>query len=111
MKQDAFIMIVASECKPEVEDKFNQWYTNVHIPMFLKYPGLKAASRHKVTAEIPGAVKYLAIYEFDTSEALKGFSTSDAFKEAVKDFDQMWKDGSMTIKWGAPYQTIKTWQK
>jgi hypothetical protein len=111
MVQNNYIMIVASECRPDVEDKFNKWYTEVHVPMFLKYPGVKQASRYKVSAEIPGVVKYLAIYEFENKAALDGFSTSEAFKEAVKDFDVMWKEGGLTIKWGAPYQLIKHWAK
>lgn len=111
MTQINYIMVVASECSQAVEEKFNKWYSEVHVPMFLKYTGVKKAGRYKVTADIPGAAKYLAIYEFETKEALDGFALSDAFKEAVKDFDIVWKDGGLTIKWGAPYQVIKKWEK
>jgi len=45
MPESIVLSIVASECSPEVEVKFNQWYNDVHVPMLMKYDGLKKASR------------------------------------------------------------------
>lgn len=106
-----YILIVASECDPEVESKYNQWYTDVHIPMFLQYEGIRRASRYRITDNRPGNAKYLAFYEFDSKEDLEGFSKSDAFAAAVKDFDNTWKAGEFKSKWGASYELIKAWEK
>jgi hypothetical protein len=100
------ILIVASECDAAVEDDYNAWYNDVHLPMFLGYAGLKKASRYRLTGEAPDCARYLAFYEFETAEALAGFSKSEAYAAAVQDFDEKWKNGGFHGKWAASYQRL-----
>ena len=104
---DKHIMIAANECKPEVEDEYNRWYNDVHLPMFFEYEKLKKASRYKLKGDIPGCSKYLSVYEFETEDDLKGFLGSDAMKKAIEDFDRKWKQGEFINNWGASYELIK----
>jgi len=41
MTEAMILNIVASDCPAELEDKFNRWYNEVHIPMLFLFKGLK----------------------------------------------------------------------
>ena len=100
------IMIAANECTSEVEDEYNRWYNEVHLPMFFEYKGLRKASRYKLKGDIPGVSKYLAVYEFENEEDMKGFANSDAMKKAIADFDQKWKAGEFISNWHGSYELL-----
>jgi hypothetical protein len=105
------ILIVASECDAAVEDDYNAWYDEVHLPMFMGYDGLKKASRCRLAGEAPGCARYLAFYEFATAEALAGFSNSEAYAAAVRDFDEKWKNGGFHGKWAASYEVLTSLER
>jgi antibiotic biosynthesis monooxygenase (ABM) superfamily enzyme len=111
MGKDTILNIVAIECPAEEEERFNKWYNEVHIPMLLPYKGLKKAGRYRLTGESKDQAKYLTIYEYETMEALQGFSTSPELAAAMEEMQGSWKDGVLTIKWMASYEPIKTWEK
>jgi hypothetical protein len=103
---EKLVLIVASECDAEVEDDYNAWYNDVHLPMFMKYEGLKRTSRYQLGSDSPDCARYLAFYEFETPEALAGFTESEAYAEAVRDFDAKWKNGGFHGKWAATYRLL-----
>lgn len=105
------ILIVANEPEAGREDEYNAWYTEKHIPMLLQFPGLKRASRYRLSGENKECSRYIAVYEFDSREDLEAFPNSPEFAAAVKDFDEKWKDGGFERKWGASYELIKSWDK
>lgn len=104
------INIVATECRPEDEKKFNDWYNNVHIPMLLKCKGLLAVTRYKLKNGSDGLPKYLAVYEFKDEKAFEDFEKSPELAAAREDVRQTWKNG-LDIKWRAQYEVIKSWDK
>ena len=61
------LLIVASECSPEVEDDYNAWYNDVHLPMFFAFAGLKKASRYnaKVGVKVKTIQADMLTYEID----------------------------------------------
>jgi heme-degrading monooxygenase HmoA len=105
------ILIVANEPSPEKETEYNEWYTEKHVPMMFRFKGMKKASRYRLAGENKESSKYLAVYEFDSQEDLEAFPKSTEFAEAVKDFDEKWKDGGFVRKWGGSYELIKAWEK
>ena len=105
------LLIVASECSPEVEDDYNAWYNDVHLPMFFAFEGLKKASRYKLTGDNKECARYLAVYEFETPEAMAAFPKSEAFAAAVKDFDVKWKEGGFQGKWNASYELLPSLER
>jgi hypothetical protein len=111
MPDSTILSIVAADCSPDIEDKFNQWYNEVHIPMLFPFKGLKKASRYQLAGENKGPVKYLAFYEFENEKALADFMTSPEFTAAAEEMKETWKDADPGIKWIAQYRTIKTWEK
>ncbi|UMG91261.1 DUF4286 family protein [Nocardioides sp. TF02-7] len=62
----AHVMIVLSNTRPESEDEFNDWYTNVHVlDVVNKLDGFRTAQRFRLAdgqVEDGADYKYLAIY-------------------------------------------------
>jgi uncharacterized protein (TIGR02118 family) len=111
MAKTRILNIVATECPPKDDAKFNKWYNEVHIPLFLKYKGLKRVTRYR-TIEAPGAKpRYLAIYEVDTKEDLNGMFASPEFKAAREEMEETWKGHMFDVKWAISCEPIKTWEK
>jgi len=36
MPNSKVLQIVATKCKADMEDRYNQWYNDIHIPMLMK---------------------------------------------------------------------------
>ncbi|HJX13488.1 MAG TPA: DUF4286 family protein [Dehalococcoidales bacterium] len=111
MGEGLLLNIVATECPPAIEAKFNKWYNGVHVPMLFKYPGLKRVTRYQLLGESPGQAKYLACYEFKDAAALSNFQKSPEFAAAMDEMQGTWKGGGFDIKWMAVYQPLKTWER
>jgi antibiotic biosynthesis monooxygenase (ABM) superfamily enzyme len=105
------VLIVANEPGPGREAEYNDWYTSRHIPMMFRFPGLKKASRYRRVSSNQECSKYLAVYEFDSTEDLAAFSRSPEFAAAVADFEGKWQGGGFERKWDATYELIRTWEK
>ena len=111
MAKARILNIVASECTPEMDAKFNKWYNEVHIPMLMKYKGIKKVTRYK-TMEAPGArPKYLAVYEYDSQKDLQGQFGSPSFQAVREEMEQTTKTLKFDIKWVMGCEPIKTWEK
>jgi hypothetical protein len=61
--------VLFSEMTPpaEMEDDFNAWYDNEHIPLRMGAPGFRSAQRYKAD----DTKEYLAVYEMDAPDALQ----------------------------------------
>ncbi len=110
MPDSKVLQIVATSCKADMEDKFNQWYNDIHIPMLMKYDGLKKASRYQLMGESNDHSKYLAFYEYENEKAQTDFSISPEFAAAMEEMQGSWKDGGIDVKWMANYKLIKAWE-
>ena len=70
-----------SEPVPEIEERYNQWYNQVHLPELLDCPHWITAKRY---IAIRGEPKYLAMYELSD---LKAFETPQYVK--VRGFKEL----------------------
>jgi antibiotic biosynthesis monooxygenase (ABM) superfamily enzyme len=111
MAKARFLNLVGTECVSGDEVNFNKWYNEVHIPMLLKYKGLKKVTRYKLAGDAGGQAPYLAVYEYDNKEALDGMGKSPEFKAAIDEMTETQKKLKFGIKWAAPYEPLKTWGK
>ena len=105
------INIVAAECRPGEEKKFNDWYDKVHIPLLMKHPAVKAVTRYKLRATSAGQATYLAVYEFESPEAFEAFGKSAEFAAARDEMRQTWGEPGLDIKWRSQYDVLKTWKR
>jgi uncharacterized protein (TIGR02118 family) len=111
MANNVIIQIVASESTPEKEAEFNRWYTEVHVPMLFEYKGIKRSSRYQCIDDNERSAKYLAIYEFESKDALVAFHESPEFAAAVEDFEKRKESVGFNMKWAASYELIKSWER
>ena len=74
------LLIVTAEIDPQVEEEWNRWYNEVHLPDALKCPGVKRGQRYVSSGEIletsageRSKIKkriYTTVYEIDSPEAI-----------------------------------------
>ena len=111
MPKSMIINLIATDCPAEIEAKFNKWYNEVHVPLLFKYQGMKKVTRYQLAGESEGQAKYLAVYEYETKEALDALSKSPEFATAMEEMQGTWQGGGFDIKWMATYEPIKTWER
>ena len=111
METKPVIHIVGTRCRPEDEEKFNKWYIEVHIPMLLKFKGLKAVTRYEIINEAEEYPKHLAIYKFESQQAYEAYETSPELAAAREERDETWKEGGYEVKWRVQYEPMETWER
>jgi len=111
MENKPVINVVGMRCQPEVEEKFKKWYDEIHIPMLLKFKGLKEVNLYKILKVSEGYPEYLSISEYDNQEAFAAYETSPELAAALEETRETWKDGGWERIWRVQYETMKTWRK
>ena len=76
-KKGRGLLMVYVDVPAEVEDEFNRWYNEEHVPERLAIPGVLNAARYVARQ---GGPKYLACYELEQPEVL----FSDPWKNLYK---------------------------
>jgi uncharacterized protein (TIGR02118 family) len=105
------IQIVAAESTPEKDAAFEKWYTEKHVPMLFRFPGVKKASRYRLQGESKGSSRYLTFYEFESAADLEAFPKSRAYLNAIADFEKMKDKVAFTMRWTGVYELIRSWQR
>lgn len=72
------LLLTMTEPPAHMEEEFNAWYDEEHLPERLAIPGFRSARRW-VADGAPGTGKYLATYELDSAAVL----TSAAYLERL----------------------------
>ena len=109
MEGKPIINIVATQCAPEDEGKFNKWHDEVHVPMLLKFKGVKEVTRCKIINETEGLANYLAMYKFESQEAFEEYEKSPELAAALEETRETWGD-AFPRKWRAQYEVVGTWK-
>lgn len=99
METKPVINIVGIQCQPEVEQKFNTWYNQTHIPILLKFRGLIEATRYKILKPSEQYPQYLAIYEFNSQQAFEEYRASPELTAALDRQQGIWKGEGWVRKW------------
>jgi uncharacterized protein (TIGR02118 family) len=108
MANKPMINIVATRCQPKDVEKFNKWYNEVHIPMLLKFKGLKGAARYKVIGDPSDAPRYMALYKFGSAKDFADFQKSPELAAAVKEMGESWGN-NVELTSRVQYELIKEW--
>jgi len=85
----ACFIVRAQVVDTAVEDEFDRWYQNEHLPDAFK--AFKAQRAWRAWSEIEPSIHY-AVYEFHDVEAARAIPGSAALKSLVAEFDRMWGD-------------------
>jgi uncharacterized protein (TIGR02118 family) len=88
------IKLIALYTKPADVEAFEQHYTQIHIPLVEKIPGIRKTEWSRMTAAPTGEAPYYMMYEmyFDNMEAYKIAMKSEENKAAGKDLMSFAKD-------------------
>ena len=67
-KKGTGLLMVWVDVPDEIEDEFNRWYNEEHVPERLAIPGILSAARYEAVSSGP---KHLAFYELESSAVLE----------------------------------------
>jgi uncharacterized protein (TIGR02118 family) len=108
MPDKPIINIVTTECLPQDEARFNRWYNEVHIPMLMKYRGVKGVARYKVAGGNASKPRYIAVYHFDNWQEFENYKKSAEFAAAMAEMNQSWPQG-IEILSRVQHELIQEW--
>ncbi len=87
------LFIVMAKVKPEDEEAFNRWYNEDHMPKALeRFPGVLSGRRYQIL-EGEDEYRFLALYEFESYEAIQATMNSEIIKELIKEYDEAFGKG------------------
>jgi len=66
---ESWMLVVTASVDPAIEDDWNNWYDNVHLPEIADCPGFVEAARY-VTDDDRGSRLYQTIYRLDSKDAV-----------------------------------------
>jgi hypothetical protein len=124
VKEMSVIHIVGAKCPPEMEDEFNKWYSEKHVPDLLKFRNLKKVSRYEMIGASIGLrenpvtplgakdayPKFLTVYEFDDREAFERYENSPEAVVARIDGFPITERLGVQLIWRVQYESIKVWE-
>jgi hypothetical protein len=85
----ACFIVRAQVLDPMIEDAFDRWYGEEHLPDAAKAFGARRAWRG--WSDSDASVHY-AFYEFDDAERARSITGSEALAKLVAEFDRAWGD-------------------
>lgn len=120
------ITIVGTQCPPTNEARFDQWYSEKHIPDLLKFKGLQGAIRYRLAGAVGRAVKgtskvplvrnteypkFLTFLYFKDTATADAYDSSPERKGLLQEWIELVKEMEVTVLWRAQYKPMRTWQR
>lgn len=68
MTNERGLLLFMTDVNPVLEDEFNRWYEEEHLPERMAIPGFLSARRFRC---IEGGPKYLALYDLESAAVLQ----------------------------------------
>ncbi|MDG4834324.1 hypothetical protein O7627_34215 [Solwaraspora sp. WMMD1047] len=75
-----YLYLARMNVAPEVEDEFNNWYDEEHLPALAAVPGVRAARRFRALNSDDRLHRYLATYHLDSPDTV----TSPQWRDALR---------------------------
>ena len=80
------LFVVRASVEPQHEAAFNRWYDEEHLRDVARLPGCTGAARYRVL-DGDGSHQYMAVYAFESADALRAATTSAYFQELIRRYD------------------------
>ena len=110
MEGKPYLWIVFMRFPAELEEEFNRWYDEVHVPLVAREGHFLSITRYRLTDAVPSDLsKYVAVVEFRDEETFRQWLVSDARAEAAKDTADTWKGKDMEFIPKAFYEPYKVY--
>jgi uncharacterized protein (TIGR02118 family) len=110
MESQPVIHMVAADSPPQQEEKFNQWYNDVHVPGLLKFKGLRGVTRYKILTRPCDQPQYLAVYQFGNQQDFEAYLKSPERAAAIEEMKLSWPQGLPT-RYSVQYTQLHHWKK
>jgi len=101
------IWLVGTECPPGKEEEYHEWYKTIHIPMLLKVPGVRDATRYEIMRPSPAYPRFLAIHSLESEDRAYTIEQDPKLLEARRERIQRWGETGITVS-RAYYRLIST---
>ena len=112
MEKNTVMNLSGFHIKPGEEHEFFKWYDEVHIPMLLKFPGLKKVSRGEIAKGDDKYPFFLTVFEFEDSQAFDRYVKSPELAEAHQDAtERSALKNDREGMWRVQYKITRTWNK
>jgi hypothetical protein len=113
LKVAKVIRVTAHKVTPRVEEKFDRWYNETHIPMLLECKTLRKATRYKRVGSDDKYPNYLVIYEFDSPEGFERYNKGPELVAAIEEMKESWpdKERGFEMDWRVEFEMIKSWEQ
>lgn len=107
-----FMFVVLTKPPAGLDDKFNKWYNENHVPMLLPSAHLHGVTRYKLSDATPGDyAPYLALYEFKDTEGFKAWYSGPEILSTRPERKASWGDNDFEVKGTALYEPLKNWSR
>ncbi|MDD4859313.1 MAG: DUF4286 family protein [Dehalococcoidales bacterium] len=111
MRKGGVVVLGATDCMPGDDDRYNKWFNEVHIPMLMKFKGLKSVWRGKVLDRSDDQPKYVVAYQFESQRDYEDYQKSAERQSALEEMEQSKKNMPFEVKWRLPLEVFKVWEK
>lgn len=112
MEAKRAIMLGGTTPPPEVEEEWNQWYNQIHVPGVLA-SGARKSTRYRrldnLMKEAEKYPKYLVIYEFANAGDAKAWENSPQHADSLAKGLEKFKQTGTELKWRVYYEPISHW--
>ena len=110
MEGKPYLWIVFMRFPAELEDEFNKWYDDVHVPLVSQAGHFSSITRYRISDALPSTLtKYLAVVEFRDEATFRDWLVSEARAEAAKDTADTWAGRDMEFFPKAFYEPYKVY--
>lgn len=83
---DHLVFALCVDIDAEVEDGFNDWYTNHHLPLVVACPGVLSGRRYIARGLDGETAKYWAFYEVEEKRAMNSPEIQPLIEEGFGDY-------------------------
>lgn len=114
MKAKQVINIAGTVCPREVDEAFNKWYDEKHIPINMKFKGLIGATRYRIVCSNSHAIikeypQYFTTYRFKDLSTFEAWNSSPELLAASEDWPEACVKKGVKVLWRVQYESMKTW--
>ncbi|MFC2009258.1 DUF4286 family protein [Chloroflexota bacterium] len=110
MEGKPYLWIVFMRFPAVLEDEFNKWYDEVHVPLVSEEGHFLSISRYRITDAVESDLtKYVAVVEFPDDATFRNWLKSDCRAEAAADTAKTWEGKDMVFWPKAFYEPYKTY--
>lgn len=94
MSDGALFLVISVDIDPALDDRFHEWYEEVHVPEVLACPGFLGA-RRMVSPDREQRPRYVTIYEVEGRDVLetpevRSVSGWGPFADDVSNYHRYW---------------------